>query len=79
MKTVEALADRTAVPAKSARTGMDETDKAGDADAADILSALSRPPGKSLWLLEAAAAGVRYQAYLPGRSTVASDTQANTA
>jgi starvation-inducible DNA-binding protein len=42
MKVVEALAGRTAALAKSVRRGIEETEEAGDADAADILTALSR-------------------------------------
>jgi starvation-inducible DNA-binding protein len=53
MKIVEALAERTAALAKSVRKGIDETDEAGDADAADILTALSRQLDKNLWFLEA--------------------------
>lgn len=53
MKMVEALAERTAALAKSVRKGIDETDEAGDADAADILTALSRQLDKNLWFLEA--------------------------
>lgn len=53
MKVVEALADRTAALAKSVRKGIDEADEAGDADAADILTGLSRQLDKNLWFLEA--------------------------
>lgn len=53
MKMVEALAERTAALAKSVRKGIDETAEAGDADAADILTALSRQLDKNLWFLEA--------------------------
>jgi starvation-inducible DNA-binding protein len=53
MKMVEALAERTAALAKSVRKGIDETAEMGDADAADILTALSRQLDKNLWFLEA--------------------------
>ncbi len=53
MKMVEALADRTAALAKSVRNGIDEVDEMGDADAADLLTALSRQLDKNLWFLEA--------------------------
>jgi starvation-inducible DNA-binding protein len=53
LKIVEALAARTAAAAKAVRKGIDETDEAGDADAADILTALSRQLDKNLWFLEA--------------------------
>lgn len=53
MRMVEALAERTAALAKSVRKGIDEADEAGDADAADILTALSRQLDKNLWFLEA--------------------------
>jgi starvation-inducible DNA-binding protein len=53
MKVVEALAERTAALAKSVRRGIEETEEAGDADAADILTALSRQLDKNFWFLEA--------------------------
>jgi starvation-inducible DNA-binding protein len=53
LKMVDALADRTAALAKSVRKGIDETEEMGDADAADLLTALSRQLDKNLWFLEA--------------------------
>jgi len=50
---VEALAERTAALARAVRKGIHETAEAGDADAADILTALSRQLDKNLWFLEA--------------------------
>ncbi|OQM74975.1 DNA starvation/stationary phase protection protein Dps [Manganibacter manganicus] len=48
-----ALIDRYATAAKNARAAIDETDEAGDADAADILTGYSRSLDKFLWFLEA--------------------------
>lgn len=48
-----ALIERYAVVAKAARAGIDSTDELGDADAADILTAVSRDLDQSLWFLEA--------------------------
>ncbi len=56
---VAALADRYATLAKSMREGIDETDEAGDADTADILTGVSKNLDKALWMLEASATGDR--------------------
>jgi len=48
-----ALIERYALAANNARASIDETDEAGDADAADILTAYSRTLDKALWFLEA--------------------------
>lgn len=48
-----ALIERYALAANNARAAIDETDEAGDADAADILTAYSRSLDKALWFLEA--------------------------
>lgn len=53
MATVRALAERYAALGKSVRAGIDETTEAGEADAADILTGLSRELDKALWFLEA--------------------------
>lgn len=50
---VTALADRTAALGKAVRKGIDETAEMGDADAADLLTGLSRQLDKNLWFLEA--------------------------
>jgi starvation-inducible DNA-binding protein len=50
---LEALIDRYAATAKSARAAITEADEAGDADTADIFTAYSRALDKSLWFLEA--------------------------
>lgn len=49
---LEALVERFATLSKSARAAIDEADEAGDADAADILTAFSRDLDKSLWFLK---------------------------
>lgn len=53
MDHVRALADRYAQVAKTLREGIDETDEAGDADTADLLTEQSRAVDKMLWMLEA--------------------------
>ena len=53
LATVRALADRYAALGKSVRANIDETAEAGEADAADILTGLSRELDEALWFLEA--------------------------
>ena len=48
-----ALIERYALAANNARSAIDDTDEAGDADAADIFTAYSRSLDKALWFLEA--------------------------
>jgi starvation-inducible DNA-binding protein len=48
-----ALADRYAPYAKLVRAGIDQTDKLGDADTADLFTEISRGIDKRLWFLEA--------------------------
>ena len=50
---LHALIERYGKVAKAARAGIDESDEAGDADTADILTAYSRALDKALWFLEA--------------------------
>ncbi|MGX9963936.1 DNA starvation/stationary phase protection protein Dps [Roseomonas sp. F4] len=54
---VLALSERYAALAKSVREGIDDTDEAGDADTADILTGVSKNLDKALWMLEATATG----------------------
>jgi len=49
---LQALAERYAATAKTARDGIDTADEAGDADTADILTAYSRTLDKSLWFIK---------------------------
>ena len=53
MDHVRALSDRYAKVAKTLREGIDQTDEAGDADTADLLTEQSRAVDKMLWMLEA--------------------------
>jgi starvation-inducible DNA-binding protein len=53
MGHVKALSERYAQVAKALRAGIDETDEAGDADTADLLTSESRAVDKMLWMLEA--------------------------
>lgn len=53
MDHVTQLADRYSAVAKSLREGIDQTDEAGDADTADLLTEQSRAIDKKLWMLEA--------------------------
>jgi len=53
MDHVKALADRYALVAKTLREGIEQTDEAGDADTADLLTEKSRATDKMLWMLEA--------------------------
>jgi starvation-inducible DNA-binding protein len=52
-----ALIERYAVAANATRKGIDDSDAAGDADTADLLTAVSRDLDEALWLLEAHTAG----------------------
>ncbi len=51
--TLQTLAERFAALAATTRTAIDETDKLGDADTADLFTGVSRSLDKALWFLEA--------------------------
>jgi len=48
---IEAVSQRMRAVGKSLRAAIDETDAAGDADTADVLTAASRQMDKDLWFL----------------------------
>jgi starvation-inducible DNA-binding protein len=50
---LEALVERYAEAARLARTAIDQSEEAGDADTADIFTAYSRSLDKQLWFIEA--------------------------
>ncbi len=50
---VTALVDRFAQVGNAVRQAIEDTDEAGDADTADLLTGLSQDLDKSLWFLEA--------------------------
>jgi len=49
---LQALAERYAAAAKTAREAIDTADEAGDADTADIFTAYSRELDKDLWFIK---------------------------
>lgn len=51
--TLQTLAERFANLAATTRTAIEDADKLGDADTADIFTGVSRALDKSLWFLEA--------------------------
>jgi starvation-inducible DNA-binding protein len=50
---LDALIERWGVAANATRKAVDDSDKAGDKDTADLLTAVSRDLDEGLWLLEA--------------------------
>ena len=50
---VDALSDALAQFGKAVRSGIDEADKAGDKDTADLFTEISREVDKYLWFVEA--------------------------
>ncbi len=53
LDTVKALVERYAAYAASSRAAIDESDKSGDKDTADLFTEVSRGIDKGLWFLEA--------------------------
>ena len=53
MDYVQALVERYGLHANNTRAGIDEADKAGDLDTADLLTEISRQLDKDLWFLQA--------------------------
>lgn len=51
--SVQSLAERFAALATTTRAAIDEADKLGDANTADLFTAVSRSLDKALWFLEA--------------------------
>ncbi len=50
---VQALVERYGMHANNTRAGIDQADKAGDMDTADLLTEISRALDKDLWFLQA--------------------------
>ena len=50
---LRALVERYALHANNTRSGIDQADKAGDMDTADLLTEISRELDKDLWFLQA--------------------------